>query len=38
METLMVTPLARFLIDHPGLHDTEVLADVEESGRVAFAA
>jgi ATP-dependent Clp protease ATP-binding subunit ClpC len=38
METLVVTPLARFLIDHPALREAEILADLGERGEVCFMA
>jgi hypothetical protein len=38
METLVATPLAKFLIASPQLRDAEVLADVGEDGRVVFVA
>src|SRR5262249_46193246 len=36
IETRVVTPLARYLLDHPELHDAELMADCDEVGAVVF--
>jgi ATP-dependent Clp protease ATP-binding subunit ClpC len=37
LETLVVTPLARYLLEHPDLKDAQVCADLDSAGSVAFA-
>src|SRR5262249_8858524 len=36
LEALVVTPLARFLLDRPGLRDTEIRVDLNAARRVEF--
>ncbi len=36
LETLVVTPLAEYLLDHPALRATEVRMDLDDRGRVVF--
>jgi ATP-dependent Clp protease ATP-binding subunit ClpC len=36
LETLVVTPLARYLLDHPALRDTLVQVDVDGRGHVVL--
>jgi ATP-dependent Clp protease ATP-binding subunit ClpC len=38
LETLVVTPLARYLLEHPGLKDAELAADLGSDGIVTFRA
>ena len=38
LETRVVTPLARYLLDRPGLSDAELLLDCDEEGQVRFQA
>jgi ATP-dependent Clp protease ATP-binding subunit ClpC len=37
LESLVVTPLARFLLKQPELRDTEVRADLDSANRICFA-
>jgi ATP-dependent Clp protease ATP-binding subunit ClpC len=37
LESRVVTPLARFLLEQPELRDAEVRADVDAEGRICFA-
>jgi ATP-dependent Clp protease ATP-binding subunit ClpC len=37
LQTLVVAPLAKFLLELPGLTDATILADVDESGAVTFS-
>jgi len=36
LETLVVTPLARHLLDNPHLHDTTLHVGLDSTGNVAF--
>ena len=36
LERLVVTPLARYLVEHPGARDAEVRMDADADGAVVF--
>jgi ATP-dependent Clp protease ATP-binding subunit ClpA len=36
LEGRVVTPLARYLLERPGLRDAEVVADLDDAGHVTF--
>ena len=37
LETLVVTPLARHLLDNPGLRDTTLRVGLDAAGKVTFS-